>query len=65
MQRQEPSGPIRRIGYSLDEAATATGLSRSTLKRLEREGKLFASLIRRRKVIPVEELERLVREGAV
>ncbi len=59
MERQEPPN-IGKLAFSYDEAVTATGLSRSTLKRLVGEGKLRAIAIGRRRVIPKADLERLV-----
>lgn len=50
-----------RTAYSLDEAARSLGLSRRTLYTLMRDGTLRTVTLGRRRLVPADELERLVR----
>ena len=52
-----------RLSFSYDDAAEASGLSRSTLKRLVADGRLHAICVGRRRLIPRADLERLLTEG--
>lgn len=54
----------RELAYRLPEAAQIAGLSRSTLYKLIKEGKLRASKSGRRTLILKTELERFLREMA-
>ena len=64
MNSQEQSSNVERLGYSYEEAVTASGLSRSTLQRLVADGKIRAIPIGRRRIIPRADLERLINGGA-
>ena len=50
-----------RIAVSIDEAEKLTSISRFTLRRQIKRGNLRAGRVGRRLVIPVSELEKLVR----
>jgi len=56
--------PDRRLGYGPDESAKVIGLGRTKFFELIRAKKVRSVLIGRRRIIPTEELERLMREGA-
>ena len=66
MEHLEHSSAVRipKIAYNFDEATEASGLSRSTLRRLIQQGKLLSVEVGRRRLIPRAALERLVTEGA-
>jgi excisionase family DNA binding protein len=49
----------RRLAYSIAESETLSGLSRSSLYRLIAAGKLKTVQHGRRRLVPVQELERL------
>ena len=53
-----------RIAVSLDEAEKLTSISRFTLRRQIKRGNLKVARVGRRLVIPVSELEKLVRPVA-
>lgn len=48
---------VPRLGYSVDEAAAALGIGRSTLYRLIRDGRLRTLRLGRRVLITATELE--------
>jgi excisionase family DNA binding protein len=54
-----------RLSYGIIEAALALGVSRSTVWRLITRGELAVFKILGRTLIPRQELERLINEGAV
>jgi excisionase family DNA binding protein len=53
-----------RLVYSIQEAAHACGLSRATLYRLIAAGKLRTVKVGARRLVPVEAIDALLREGA-
>ena len=55
---QGPSTP--KLGVGIRTASKLLEVSESTIKRMLRSGELDSSLIRGRRVIPVESLRRLV-----
>jgi excisionase family DNA binding protein len=55
--------PASRLAYSLAEAETLSGLSKSTLYRIIGRGELATVKRGRRRLIPRPELEKLVRPG--
>ncbi len=57
--RREPS-PVPRVSLSIAEAATSSGLSKSTLYNLMEAGKLRFVKVGARRLIPVSALEALV-----
>ncbi len=52
---------MEKIGVSLDEAAKLTSVSAFTLRRQIKAGKLKVARVGRRLVIPVSELEKLLK----
>jgi len=52
---------VEKIGVSLDEAAKLTSVSAFTLRRQIKAGKLKVARVGRRLVIPVSELEKLLK----
>ena len=54
-----------RLALRIPEAAAAIGVGKSTLYALIAEKKLQTALIAGRRVVPVSELERLLRESIV
>jgi excisionase family DNA binding protein len=52
---------MERIGVSLDEAAKLTSVSAFTLRRQIKRGNLKVARVGRRVVIPLSELEKLLR----
>lgn len=58
-----PHGP-ERLAYSLDEFLEAVPIGRTTMFRLISEGKLRTVTIGRRRFVPVDAADDLVRGGA-
>jgi excisionase family DNA binding protein len=56
--------PVLRLAVTIAEAAQMTSLSQFTVREQIKKGRLRATKIGRRVVIPVAELERFVNEGA-
>jgi excisionase family DNA binding protein len=56
--------PARQRAFSLRDGESLIGLSRSTWYRLERDGKIKLIRIGGRVLIPADEIERLLNEGA-
>jgi excisionase family DNA binding protein len=54
-------GEMEKIGFSLGEASKLTSVSTFTLRRQIKSGNLKVARVGRRVVIPVAELEKLVR----
>ncbi|HMI50692.1 MAG TPA: helix-turn-helix domain-containing protein [Candidatus Saccharimonadales bacterium] len=52
-----------RIAYDLKEGSVASKISISMLRRAIREGKLKASRVGRRVIIPSENLKKFIQEG--
>ena len=52
------------LAFTLDEAASALRVSRSTAKNLIGRGQLRVTRLGRRVIVPADEIERLIREGA-
>jgi excisionase family DNA binding protein len=52
---------VPRAAYSLDEAAQSLGLSRRTLYQLMDAGRLSTVKLGKRRLVPAQELERLLR----
>lgn len=57
-----PSAGVQRLAYTVDEAAAATGISQTGIKRLIRRGKLQSTLLGGRRLIPVRALTELFDE---
>jgi excisionase family DNA binding protein len=55
--------PGPRLAYSVEEACRMTTLSRATLGKLVRDGKLKTRKVGRRKLIVAESLEKLIKHG--
>ena len=55
---------MTKLSVGLEEAQEMTGLSHFTLRRLVKNKKLKAARVGRRLLIPVSEIERLVKPGA-
>ncbi len=51
------------LTVSIEEAARLSGLSKYTIRAYERKGLIKATRIGRRVLIPVSELERVLRDG--
>jgi excisionase family DNA binding protein len=64
MAKIEKDIGLERLNYSIDEAAFASGVGRTTLYALIKLGELTAVKIGKRTFISKEELQRLVSEGA-
>jgi excisionase family DNA binding protein len=62
-QRQERQ-PVPRAAYQISEFLEAFGVSRSHLYNLIRDGKIRSVCIGGRRLIPVEEGQRLLEQGA-
>ena len=56
---------MTKLSVSLQEAQEMTGLSHVTLRRLVKGGKMKAVRVGRRMLLPISELQRLTRPGAV
>lgn len=56
---------VPRAAYSLNEAAASLGLSRRTLYGLMDSGKLATVKLGKRRLVPAQELARLVRPEGV
>lgn len=61
---QAPPRAIRPLAYSVAEAVTATGLSRSKIFKLMRGGQLQRTKVGRRTLITVASLEALLNQTA-
>jgi excisionase family DNA binding protein len=55
---------MTKLSVGLEQAEEMTGISHHTLRRLVRKGKIKAARVGRRIVIPVSEIERLVKPSA-
>jgi excisionase family DNA binding protein len=57
---------MKKLAVGLQEAQEMTGISQVTLRRMCRAGKIIKAVrVGRRVLIPVTELEKLVKPGAV
>jgi len=56
--------PAERLCYSVAEAARATGIGRTTLYGLIKDGRLRSSKIGKRRVVAVDQLQALIAKGA-
>lgn len=54
------TNPLPRVAYSLDEVAHSLGLSRRTMYELMDTGRLSTVKLGRRRLVPAQELERLL-----
>lgn len=60
---EQPQGaPVISVG--IEEAVRITGLSRTTIWRLEKRGVVKVSRVGRRRVFPIADLKKIVKEGA-
>ena len=57
--------PLRIVGYSLDDAAQALGISRRTLRRRRESGAIKAIFVEKCALIEPGELQRLIDSGGV
>jgi excisionase family DNA binding protein len=56
---------MAKLSVGLQEAQEMTGISHFTFRRMVRNGKIKAVRVGRRLLIPVSELEKLVKPGAI
>jgi len=56
---------MTKLSVGLHEAQEITGLSNVTLRRLVKGGKIRAVRVGRRLLLPLSELERLTKPGAI
>jgi excisionase family DNA binding protein len=56
---------MTKLSVGLQEAQEMTGISHFTFRRMVKHGKIKAVRVGRRVLIPVAELEKLVKPGAV
>lgn len=54
---------LQPVAVSVDQAAVMLGLSKHTVRKYEREGQIKATRIGSRVLIPVDEINRIVKEG--
>lgn len=54
---------VERIGYSPDEARQLLGISRSLIWKLINEGEIKTIRLGRRRIIPKNEIERIMNES--
>jgi len=64
MSYTNPNQSEGRIALRVNDAATASGLSRSTLYKLMAEGKLHAVKVAGRRLILMQDLQALLKTGA-
>jgi excisionase family DNA binding protein len=62
--RNAPVAPIERRALRINDAAAAYGVGRSTIYKLISEGKLVTVKVAGRRLIPRDNMEALLREGA-
>jgi excisionase family DNA binding protein len=64
--QRQPSQPVplARIGYRVNDFCAVTGIGRTSLYELIRDGKIKTVRIAGRRIIPASEAERLLKEGA-
>ena len=55
---------MTKLSVGLQEAQEMTGISHFTFRRMVKQGKIRAARVGRRVLIPVSELEKLVKPGA-
>ena len=55
--------PTKIIGYSLDDACAALGISSRTMRRLREDGKVKAVLVKKSVLIEPREMQRLLAKG--
>jgi predicted site-specific integrase-resolvase len=55
--------PQKIVGYRLDDACAALGISARTMRRLREEGRVEAILIKKSVLIAPREMERLLAHG--
>ncbi len=55
---------MTKLSVGLQEAQEMTGISHFTFRRMVKQGKIEAARVGRRVLIPVSELEKLVKPGA-
>jgi excisionase family DNA binding protein len=65
MQRNVKGASMTKLTVGLQEAQEMTGISHFTFRRMVRLGKIKAVRVGRRVLIPVTELEKLVKPGAI
>jgi len=56
--------PLTRVGYRVNDFCAVTGIGRTSLYELIRDGKIKTVRIAGRRIIPASEAERLLNEGA-
>jgi excisionase family DNA binding protein len=56
---------MKKLSVGLQEAQEMTGISHFTFRRMVKQRKIKAARVGRRLLIPVSELEKLVKPGAV
>lgn len=56
---------MTQLAVGLREAGDSTGISQHTLRRMVKSGRLQAVRVGRRILIPISELEKLMKPGAV
>jgi excisionase family DNA binding protein len=55
---------MTKLSVGLQEAGQMTGISHFTFRRMIKQGKIRAARVGRRVLIPMSELEKLVKPGA-
>jgi hypothetical protein len=59
-KKNQPEEPAPRIGYRIAQFAAGSGLSRSTVARMIRDGLIKVVRLNRTPIIPFSEVERLM-----
>jgi excisionase family DNA binding protein len=65
MRSNAKGAAMTKLTVGLQEAQEMTGISHFTFRRMVKLGKITAVRVGRRLLIPVAELEKLVKQGAV
>jgi excisionase family DNA binding protein len=55
---------VQRLAYTVDEAAEASTLGKTTIKHLIATGELRSTLVRGRRLIPIDALAELIAGGS-
>jgi excisionase family DNA binding protein len=62
--KQYEGAAMAKLSVGLQEAQEMTGISHFTFRRMVRNGKIKAVRVGRRLLIPITELEKLIKPGA-
>jgi len=62
-EMEHAPGPLKQLAVSIGEAAKMLSVSHFTVRRLIKAGKIHSVRLGARRLIPIAELERILKEG--